>query len=57
MYRPESFYAVNESVWTNFVSQDMNEERAEAGLPQIPPLDLIDGYSVAGLYEIELVGE
>jgi len=49
MYRPQSFHTVNESVWTNFPT-------AEDGL-NIPPLDLMDGYSVAGLYNLTLVGE
>lgn len=57
MYRPESFYAVNESVWTNFVSQDLNAELVAEGKAPIPPLDLIDGYGIAGQYYIELVGE
>lgn len=57
MYRPESFYAVNETVWTNFVSQDLNEELVAEGKAPIPPLNLIDGYSIAGQYYIELVGE
>ena len=57
MYRPESFYAVNETVWTNFVSQDLNEELMAEGKAPIPPLNLIDGYSIAGQYYIELVGE
>jgi peptide/nickel transport system substrate-binding protein len=47
MYRPQSFHTVNESVWTNFPS-------ADDGL-NIPPLDLTDGYSIAGLYNIKLV--
>ena len=55
MYRPESFYAVNESVWTNFVSQDLNAELQAEGKAPIPPLDLIDGYSIAGQYYLELV--
>ena len=47
MYRPNCFHAVNESVWTNF---------SEAGDGQnIPPGDLIHGYSVADLYNITLV--
>ncbi len=47
MYRPNCFEAVNESVWTNYPN-------AEDG-KNIPPGDLIHGYSIAGLYEIELV--
>ena len=47
MYRPNCFHAVNESVWTNF---------SEAGDGQnIPPGDLIHGYSIADLYNITLV--
>ncbi len=47
MYRPNCFHAVNESVWTNF---------AESGDGKnIPPGDLIHGYSVADLYNITLV--
>jgi len=49
MYRPQSFHAVNESVWTNFPRAD------DGANPPIPPLDLIDGYSIAGLYNLTLV--
>jgi peptide/nickel transport system substrate-binding protein len=49
MYRPQSFHTVNESIWTNFPHQD------DGSNPPIPPLDLIDGYSVAGLYNLSLV--
>jgi len=49
MYRPQSFHAVNESVWTNFPHADDGTE------PPVPPLDLMDGWSVAGLYNLELV--
>ncbi len=49
MYRPQSFHAVNETVWTNF-------PHAEDGTnPPVPPLDLTDGWSIAGLYNLELV--
>lgn len=51
MYRPQSFHAVNESVWTNFPHQDDGTD------PPVPPLDLTDGYSIAGLYNLTLVGE
>ncbi|MBR5344481.1 MAG: ABC transporter substrate-binding protein [Clostridia bacterium] len=47
MYRPESFHAVNESVWTGYpVAGD--------GL-NIPPTNLSEGYGVAGLYHIRNV--
>ena len=48
MYRPSVFHAVNETVWTNFPS-------AEDGR-NIPPADCTDGYGIAALYELELVG-
>ncbi|MCJ7695097.1 MAG: ABC transporter substrate-binding protein [Anaerolineaceae bacterium] len=47
MYRPQSFHTVNESVWTGFPT-------ADDGL-NIPPLNLTDGYSIAGLYHLTLV--
>ncbi|HWR23074.1 MAG TPA: ABC transporter substrate-binding protein, partial [Feifaniaceae bacterium] len=47
MYRPNQFYTVNESVWTNYPSQDDGRN--------IPPLNLLDGYGIAGLYGLELV--
>ena len=49
MYRPQSFHAVNESVWTNF-PHDGDETN-----PPVPPLDLTDGWSIAGLYNLTLV--
>jgi peptide/nickel transport system substrate-binding protein len=49
MYRPQSFHTVNESVWTNFPHQ------GDGTNPPVPPLDLTDGYSIAGLYNITLV--
>ena len=48
MYRPACFHAVNETVWTNFPSGDDGRN--------IPPLDCTDGYGIAALYELELVG-
>ena len=48
MYRPSVFHAVNESVWTNFPSGDDGRG--------IPPMDCTDGYGIAALYELELVG-
>lgn len=51
MYRPQSFHAVNETVWTNFPN-------AEDGTnPPVPPLNLIDGWSIAGLYNLTLVSQ
>jgi peptide/nickel transport system substrate-binding protein len=49
MYRPQSFHAVNESVWTNFPHQD------DGTNPPVPPLDMTDGWGIAGLYNVELV--
>ncbi|WP_408072148.1 ABC transporter substrate-binding protein [Butyrivibrio sp. JL13D10] len=47
MYRPQLFYAVNESVWTNFPAADDGRN--------IPPTDCTDGYGIAALYDLELV--
>jgi peptide/nickel transport system substrate-binding protein len=49
MYRPQAFHAVNESVWTGFPHQD------DGSKPPIPPLDCIDGWSIACLYNVHLV--
>ncbi|MGE5377144.1 MAG: ABC transporter substrate-binding protein [Bacteroidota bacterium] len=49
MYRPQSFHTVNESVWTNYPHQD------DGTNPPVPPLDLTDGWSIAGLYNLQLV--
>jgi peptide/nickel transport system substrate-binding protein len=49
MYRPQNFHTVNESVWTNFPHE------GDGTNPPVPPLDLMDGWSVAGLYNLELV--
>jgi peptide/nickel transport system substrate-binding protein len=49
MYRPQSFHAVNESVWTGFPHQD------DGSNPPVPPLDCTDGWSIACLYNLELV--
>lgn len=49
MYRPQSFHAVNESVWTGFPHQD------DGTNPPVPPLDMTDGWGIAGLYNLSLV--
>lgn len=46
MYRPQSFHAVNESVWTNFPHQD------DGTNPPVPPMDCTDGWGVACLYNV-----
>ena len=48
MYRPSVFHAVNESVWTNFPTGDDGRN--------IPPMDCTDGYGIAALYDLDLVG-
>jgi peptide/nickel transport system substrate-binding protein len=47
MYRPNMFHAVNESVWTNYPEQGDGNN--------IPPAIMVDGYGIAGLYNITLV--
>jgi peptide/nickel transport system substrate-binding protein len=49
MYRPQSFHTVNESVWTSYPHQ------GDGTNPPVPPLDLTDGWSIAGLYNLKLV--
>jgi peptide/nickel transport system substrate-binding protein len=46
MYRPQSFHTVSELVWKNFPQQ------GDGVNPPVPPLNLIDGYSIAGLYNL-----
>lgn len=47
MYRPQAFYNVNESVWTNYPMYDDGSN--------IPPTVCTDGYGIAGLYQLQLV--
>ncbi len=47
MYRPSTFHAVNESVWTNYPEDGDGRN--------IPPADCTDGYGIAALYDLELV--
>ncbi|NJN94277.1 MAG: ABC transporter substrate-binding protein [Anaerolineales bacterium] len=49
MYRPQNFHTVNETVWTGFPYDGDGTE------PAVPPLNLTDGWSIAGLYNLELV--
>jgi peptide/nickel transport system substrate-binding protein len=49
MYRPQNFHTVNETVWTNFPHEGDGTD------PAVPPLNLTDGYSIAGLYNLTLV--
>ncbi len=49
MYRPQSFHTVNETVWTGFPHQ------GDGTNPPVPPLDLTDGWGIAGLYNLSLV--
>jgi peptide/nickel transport system substrate-binding protein len=46
MYRPDQFHTVNESVWTGF------PKSTDTATPPVPPLSLINGYSIAGLYNL-----
>ncbi len=51
MYRPQSFHTVNESVWTNFPHE------GDGTNPPVPPLDMTDGWAIAGLYNLTLVNK
>jgi peptide/nickel transport system substrate-binding protein len=49
MYRPDLFHTVNESVWTNFPAAD------DGSNPPVPPTDMVNGYGIAGIYNLKLV--
>lgn len=48
MYRPSFFHAVNETIWTNYPEDGDGRN--------IPPAVCTDGYGIAALYDLELVG-
>jgi peptide/nickel transport system substrate-binding protein len=49
MYRPDQFHTVNETIWTGFPHQDDGTD------PPVPPMNCINGWSVACLYNVMLV--
>ncbi len=49
MYRPDNFHTVNESVWTGFPHE------GDGTKPPVSPMDCIDGWSIACLYNLTLV--
>ncbi|MGW8226502.1 MAG: ABC transporter substrate-binding protein [Anaerolineales bacterium] len=49
MYRPDLFHAVNETVWTNFPYDGDGTD------PPVPPMVCVRGWSMACLYNVELV--
>ncbi len=51
MYRPQAFHTVNETVWTGFPHE------GDGTNPPVPPLDLTDGWSIAGLYNLKTVNQ
>ena len=48
MYRPDMFHSVNESVWTGFTEQGDGRN--------VPPMNCLNGYAIADLYNLRLVG-
>jgi peptide/nickel transport system substrate-binding protein len=49
MYRPQNFHTVNETVWTNFPFDGDGTD------PPVPPMNCLAGWSIACLYNVELV--
>ncbi len=49
MYRPDLFHAVNETVWTGFPFEGDGTD------PPVPPMVCVRGWSIACLYNVELV--
>lgn len=56
MYRPSVFHAVNESVWTNYPVDGSTYTTASGAKVLVPPADCTDGFGIAALYQLELVG-
>lgn len=56
MYRPSVFHAVNESVWTNYPYEGSTYTMADGTEVLVPPADCTDGFGIAALYNLELVG-
>jgi len=46
MYRPQSFHAVNETVWTGFPHD------GDGSNPPVPPMNCTDGWGIACLYNL-----
>ena len=49
MYRPAQFHTINESVWTGFTEYGDGRN--------VPPLNAVNGYAIADLFNIRLVGQ
>lgn len=48
MYRPQEFHSVNELIWKGFPHQ------GDGTNPPVPPLVMVEGYGIAGLYNLYL---
>jgi peptide/nickel transport system substrate-binding protein len=49
MYKAQLFHTVSEGVWTNFPHE------GDGTNPAVPPLIMLDGWGIAGLYNLTLV--